>query len=133
VVDTEAPRVTEHQVKLWPPNHSMHEVTPEDCVTVEDRCHGPIDAHFTWARCDEPEDDVGDGHHQPDVEFGDKSVQVRSERQGGGDGRVYRLGYAAEDSDGNVVEGSCTVVVPHDQSGGEAMEGPPAYEVMATP
>lgn len=130
VVDTEPPVPTEHTVTLWPPNHSMHEVRPEDCVSVEDRCAGVVDAHFTWARCDEPMDAMGDGHHEPDVTFDEHSVHVRAERQGGGDGRVYRLGYMAHDGAGNVVEGSCAVVVPHDQSGADAVEGPPAYEMM---
>ncbi|MGB5524786.1 MAG: hypothetical protein WBM96_19605, partial [Polyangiales bacterium] len=45
-------------------------------------------------------------------------VQLRSERQGGGNGRTYRLGWTAVDDAGNVtIEGECVVRVPHDQSG----------------
>lgn len=43
-------------------------------------------------------------------------------RSGGGDGRVYTLGWRAEDAAGNHVEGTCRVVVPHDQSGGGATD-----------
>jgi hypothetical protein len=41
----------------------------------------------------------------------DVTFELRSERQGGGDGRVYRIHYLDED-DG---EGSCEFLVPHDR------------------
>ena len=39
------------------------------------------------------------------------TFELRSERQGGGDGRVYRVHYL--DEDGNA--GSCEFLVPHDR------------------
>jgi hypothetical protein len=46
-------------------------------------------------------------------------VQLRAERQGGGNGRTYKLGWTAVDESGNPTEGVhvCVVTVPHDQSG----------------
>jgi hypothetical protein len=41
----------------------------------------------------------------------DVTFELRSERQGGGDGRVYRVHYIDEDDE----EGSCEFLVPHDR------------------
>jgi len=56
-------------------------------------------------------------------------VQLRSERQGGSNGRVYKLGWKATDDSGNETEGKCVVVVPHDQSGREAIDDGAADEM----
>jgi hypothetical protein len=57
----------------------------------------------------------GDGHTTDFdmVIVDDVTFDLRSERQGGGDGRVYRVNYL--DEDGN--EGSCEILVPHDHRG----------------
>jgi hypothetical protein len=44
------------------------------------------------------------------------TLRLRSERQGGGSGRVYLIVVTATDAAGDVAVGVCTVVVPHDQS-----------------
>jgi hypothetical protein len=46
---------------------------------------------------------------------GTAAVSVRSERAGGGDGRVYHLGFTASDGRGGTCQGEVTVYVPHDQ------------------
>jgi hypothetical protein len=55
----------------------------------------------------------GDGHTTDfDMAIVDEvSFDLRSERQGGGDGRVYRVHYLDENGD----EGSCEFLVPHDR------------------
>lgn len=134
VVDSAPPVVTPRTVELWPPNHRLHTITPEDCVAVEDACDADVRVVFTHATSDEPPDGRGDGHHAPDiVDLGCDGVKLRAERSGPGDGRVYTLGWRAEDDAGNVAEGTCRVVVPHDQSGREAVAGEPAYEVLPDP
>jgi hypothetical protein len=45
------------------------------------------------------------------------TIQLRSERQGGGDGRCYMIDITATDSAGNPATSSCCLVVPHDQGG----------------
>jgi hypothetical protein len=53
----------------------------------------------------------------PDAkDVGPSTLRLRSERSGGGDGRVYLIAATAADSSGNVGKACCTVVVPHDQS-----------------
>jgi hypothetical protein len=127
VEDTEPPEANDEPTELWPPNHKFHTIVGEDCVT--DACDGDVQVTFLSASSDEPVNDKGDGNTEPDIILSCDSVELRAERQGGSDGRVYTLEYAAVDDDGNETSGTCTVVVPHDQSGGEAIAQDPAYTV----
>lgn len=120
VRDTRPPVATTHAIApLWPPNHTMHGVAIEDCVTAVDVCDPDVYVRFVWVTSDEPADDIGDGHHAPDIVMDDCGhIQLRAERQGPRDGRVYTLGWRATDhTGGNAVSGTCTVAVHHDQSG----------------
>ncbi|MCA9667336.1 MAG: hypothetical protein KC503_17170 [Myxococcales bacterium] len=133
ITDTKPPQVTDlGPLSLWPPNHKTHTVTVDDCVRAVDNCSKKVDVRFTWASSDEPQNDIGDGNTDRDITFnGCGSVALRSERQGGSDGRVYRLGWRATDEVGNAVEGICTVAVAHDQSGRGAAFSGEAYRVAA--
>lgn len=135
VVDTLPPEVIEHDpAPMWPPHHDMHRVTVEDCVTVDDLCDEDVEAWFTWVTSDEPADDTGDGNTAPDVRvLSCGEVDLRAERLGGSDGRVYTLGWAAMDDDGHMVDGTCRVTVPHDQGGAPATAGAPAYRMDVCP
>jgi hypothetical protein len=73
----------------------------------------------------EPDNGTGDGNFPNDiqgVDLGgpDLDFQLRAERQGGGHGRTYTACYSATDAAGNVTTACGTVLVPHDQSDGEA-------------
>lgn len=127
VEDTEPPEANDEPTELWPPNHKFHTISGEDCVT--DACDGDVQVTFLSASSDEPVNDKGDGNTEPDIILGCDTVELRAERQGGSDGRVYTLEYRAVDDEGNETSGTCTVVVPHDQSGDEAVAQDPAYTV----
>lgn len=132
IVDTTPPQVESHELELWPPNHELRQFTVADCVTVDDACDANVDVRFLWASADEMPDARGSGNTSPDVQFTDcRTVGLRAERQGGGDGRVYELGYRATDQSGNSVEGTCRVIVPHDQGGHHSATGVAAYQVSA--
>jgi hypothetical protein len=120
VRDTRDPVAVVHTTELWLPNHKMHRFTPADCVTVRDACDGEIPAHFTFATVDEAPDVNGAGKTgEADIEaLGCDGVDVRVERAGGSNARVYTLGWRARDAAGHVVEGTCQAIVPHDQGGG---------------
>ncbi len=103
---------------LWAPNHKMNIITAD--VTVADNC--PI-ANFELlsVTSNEPDNGLGDGDFPDDIQGADPftddvSFEVRAERMGGGDGRVYTATYQVEDGSGNTTEGSATVDVPHSQS-----------------
>lgn len=124
IVDTTPPAVEEHMVALWPPNHRMERIEPEQCVTAIDACDPSVEVRLLWVSSDEPTDAEGDGHHMPDMTIDAcGAVHVRAERQGGGDGRVYRIGWRASDDSGNATLGVCMVEVPHDQRGKHARAG----------
>jgi hypothetical protein len=135
VTDAAAPVLVSHEVKLWPPNHKFHSVAVEDCVSATDSCDGELQGEFIWASSDEPIDDIGDGHHFPDIGLGadTHTACVRSERQGPKDGRVYKLGVRVVDSAGNESEGSCTIIVDHDQRGVTGSDSGEAYRVELDP
>lgn len=124
VVDTTPPEVEVAHQSMWPPNHKMHTFVPEDCVTVRDRCDYAPEARFTWASSDEVFDAKGAGNHSPDIVLAADglSVDLRAERSGREDGRVYRLGVVVTDASGNETRATCNVTVAHDQSGRGAVD-----------
>ena len=84
---------------------------------MKDRCDGEdLEVTFLYAISDEPVNDKGDGNTEPDIILECDRVQLRAERQGPSNGRVYRLGWTAVDEAGNAPEEieECIVVVPHD-------------------
>ena len=120
-VDTTAPEisVTVSPDTLWPPNHKMVDITAT--VTVSDNCDPTPTVVLTSVTSNEPDDakGKGDGKTVNDiqgVEIGteDYEFQLRAERAGKGDGRIYTITYTATDESGNSASASATVVVPHD-------------------
>ena len=102
--------------ELWPPNHAFRDVA----VHVPDPEGDPVEVAITSVFQDEPVNDVGDGDTLPDalgLESG--ALQLRAERSGEfevpGDGRVYHVGFSAEDERGGRCDGEVTVCVRLDQ------------------
>lgn len=131
IVDTSPPEVAVNDFELWPPNHRMVDVAPEDCATFWDACRGSdVDFRFTHVVVDEVPNGRGDGNTEPDVELGcDGRLKVRAERAGPGDSRVYRIGFEIDDGSSAPVTGECRAIVPHDRSARAAVEGEPAYRI----
>ncbi len=102
---------------LWPPNHKMHTYTLADCAKVDVCPNGQAIADGTVTKITVDEEiEVGaggDGHTTVyDAAIIDSThFELRSERQGGMDGRVYTVYY--RDADGN--DGSCQFLVPHNR------------------
>ena len=123
VVDTIAPQVesvTASPDLLWPPNHQM--VTVETTVVASDICDPIPIVTLVSATSSEPDDAQGggDGNTTNDIQGADTgtsdfSIDLRSEREGKGTGRVYTLTYEATDHSGNTsATAAGTVDVPHD-------------------
>ena len=102
---------------LWPPNHKLHVYTLADCAKVDVCPNGQAIADGRVTRITVDEDiDVGkggDGHttHYDARIIDATHFELRSERQGGSDGRVYTVYYV----DANDNEGSCQFIVPHNR------------------
>jgi titin len=145
VEDTEAPTITlsSTAIEFWPPNHAYHTVNVSDFVTgVSDNCSSLSVSSIviTSVTSDEPEDanGNGDGNTLNDMVIanGCHSVQLREERNGNGNGRVYRIHVAISDGCGNTATASFPVSVRKSQGGAAAIEDAAAYTVngiCATP
>ncbi len=128
VQDTTPPNITLalDRTTLWPPNHKL--VTINATVVVTDICDPNPYFHLISVTSDEPDNGLGDGDTANDIQgvalnTGDTQFQLRSERQGGGDGRVYTIRYRAFDDAGNTTDAVATVKVPHNQSGNAMVAG----------
>ncbi|MFE8597547.1 FG-GAP-like repeat-containing protein [Archangium violaceum] len=117
--------------ELWPPNHKYVDVSLADCAApATDACGNPLPleryGRILRVTSDEVEDanGNGDGRTCEDMVLvtGSSSVQLRAEREGGGDGRIYTLHYAVTNDAGVSIQSSCRVHVPHDQSGRGAVD-----------
>jgi uncharacterized repeat protein (TIGR01451 family) len=121
VADTTPPVITTNgqTPSLWPPNHDYHTFHVTDFVTgVSDSCDtglGVSSVVIEKVTSDEAVDAAGSGNTANDIVIGSdcKSVQLRAERSGLGDGRVYTITFKVTDASGNVGTATVKVVVPH--------------------
>jgi hypothetical protein len=119
--------VTASPSDLWPPNHKLAQVAlggatdPDgDAVTIA------IDA----VTQDEP---VGGGTaHTPDGVLGalPGRLQLRAERLGAGDGRVYEIAFTVSDGNGGSCSGKTTVGVPLHSGSSASDSAPPAHDSL---
>ncbi len=118
--------VTTNPAVLWPCDNKLVNVTAD--VTVRDDCDPNPTYVLLGIRCNEPVEGDGAGKHGADIQGADYGTadtrfDLRAERLGGGDGRVYTITYVAMDDAGNRDTTETTVCVPH-----RAMAGPLAGE-----
>jgi hypothetical protein len=72
--------------------------------------------HVTEVSSNEPINGLGDGDTAPDwIVPGGLTVNLRAERAGGGNGRIYTLTVACQDNAGNIATKAMTVSVPKSQ------------------
>jgi hypothetical protein len=97
---------------MWPPNHSMRDVTIN--YTATDNCS--FNCTITDISSNEPVNGLGDGDTAPDWEFVDNThVKLRAERSGLGEGRTYTITITCTDASGNSTSKQVTVTVPKSQ------------------
>jgi VCBS repeat-containing protein len=89
-------------------------------ITVTDACDAQPTVKLVSITSNEPVNGTGDGNTSPDIAgatFGtdDRTFQLRAERKGNGNGRVYTVSYSAQDASGNTAQQIVTVTVAHDQ------------------
>lgn len=118
VNDTQKPNITGASVdkpELWPPNHKMVLVTVS--YATSDNCTPSSSIVCSLSvSSNEPVNGTGDGNTSPDWEIIDANhVNLRAERSGGGNGRIYTITISCRDAAGNVQTQNVTVKVPHNQ------------------
>jgi hypothetical protein len=105
---------------LWPPNHKMVDITI--AANASDNNGGPVTLAASVSG-NEPEDGLGDGDTAPDWTTpvidqanGTIYLQLRAERSGSGNGRIYTIAITATDTSGNFSQANVQIIVPHDKS-----------------
>ena len=116
VLDTQPPDVSASLTTaiLWSPNHELVDVG--FALTVTDNGGGSV---ATSAQVFSDEDDVtpGGGDQSPDAKaIAPGTLRLRSERSGGGNGRVYLVRVLATDAASNTRTACVTAVVPKSSS-----------------
>lgn len=138
VKDVTGPVITTNgqTIELWPPNHKYKTVKITDLVSsASDLCDPGVSINsvrIAKVTSDEPNNSGGDGNTTNDIVIAPdcKSVQLRSERMGGGNGRVYTITFEVKDASGNVSTATAKVTVPHSQNGSPAVDSGPQYTVF---
>ncbi len=121
-------------ISLGPPNHQYQTLSITDLVaSASDGCDASVNINhvvISKVTSDELEDAAGsgDGNTLNDIVIAPdcKSLQLRAERDGGGDGRVYTITLQVRDSSGNVATAVRQVFVPRN---GQAIDSGPRYTV----
>jgi hypothetical protein len=99
---------------LWPADHRLVPISIEG-ITGSDG--SPVPLTITSITQDET---LGESGASCPAGFGvgGLTATLRAERNGAGDGRVYHVGFMADDGRGGQCRGTVTVCVPHDQGQG---------------
>lgn len=96
---------------LSPPNHQYIDVAAT--VVVSDNSGIAPTISLLSVTSNEPDNGQGDGNTVNDIVIVDDfNFQLRAERSGGGDGRVYTITYEISDACGNTAIDSVVVTVP---------------------
>ena len=120
VIDTMDPTLQPLQDKciLWPPNHQMVDISI--AANASDNS-GEVTLTASVAS-DEPIDGLDDEDMAPDWTEpvidqvnGIITLQLRAERSGSGDGRVYTVTITATDESDNSSTVAVEIIVPHDK------------------
>ncbi|MSO60843.1 MAG: hypothetical protein EXQ50_01915 [Acidobacteria bacterium] len=116
IKDTTAPVFTSLSTNaptLWPPNHKMVAVTVS---ALASDLVGVSSLKIINVTSSEPDNGLGDGDTAGDIVItGPLSVNLRAERAGKGNGRIYTITVEARDAAGNASTKTCTVFVPKSQ------------------
>lgn len=118
VHDTTAPTISSlvaSTTTLSPANHKLVAITlhaaASDAVAV-------TSLKIVSATSNEPDDGLGDGDTAGDIQItGPLTLNLRAERAGTGNGRIYTITVEARDAAGNVTTRPVTVSVPKSQGG----------------
>ena len=120
--------------KLWPPNHQYNTFNVTDFVSsASSSCDPNVDINdvvIQKVTSDEPEENPAgaDGNTLNDIVIAPdcKSVQLRAERDGNRNGRVYTITFKVTDSFGNSTTITVTVTVPISHNSTAVDDGPAA-------
>jgi K319-like protein len=115
VIDAKAPEITAVAATpsmLLQTNHTMVPVAVSASITD---CDPSASCKIVSVTSNEPDDGLGDGDTANDWRItGERTLELRAERAGGGTGRIYTITIACTYAAGNTSTSTLTVTVPHD-------------------
>jgi hypothetical protein len=123
---------------MSPPDHSYRLFTVPGLVTAaSDSCDATVGVGsvvITKVTSDEPDNGNGDGNTVNDIVIATDchSVQLRSERAGPLNGRVYTVTLRVTDASGNSTTKSVKLTVPLSDTSGPAVDDGPMNTVLST-
>jgi hypothetical protein len=103
---------------LWPANGQFVRVW---IIGVGDPDNDPVRISISGVTQDEPTSGLVTGDTGPDATLFGSSVELRAQRNAGGNGRVYRVQFDANDGNGGTCTGAVTVKVPNSQKPGQTI------------
>lgn len=112
---------------LWPVDHTLQTI---NILGVSDPDGDAVTITISSIYQDEPTNGLGDGDTSPDgFGIGTDTAQVRAERAGNGNGRVYHITFTATDPYGGTCTGLVFVTVPKSQgTNGAAVDDGALYD-----
>lgn len=114
--DTTPPVITSltpSTATLWPPNHKL---VPIALTASATDAVGVTSLKIISVTSNEPDNGLGDGDTANDIAItGDLTLNLRAERSGKGNGRIYTITVEAKDAAGNASTKTVTVSVPKSQ------------------
>jgi hypothetical protein len=135
IEDTTPPEIIigTETLTLWPANHKYESIHLSDfdieIVDDGDDNVGFDDLLITSLSSDEEENGKGDGNTIDDMVLVDcQEVNLRKERSGNGNGRVYSINVAVTDNAGNTATATCYVTIPHNKKE-DAIDDGVAYSI----
>jgi hypothetical protein len=133
IIDTTAPTLTSNGqvIAIWPPNKKYQQFGVSDLIAgASDSCDASV--NLSSVVIAQVTSDEGSASNNDVVIGADcKSVQLRADRNGGGDGRVYTITFRVRDTAGNTTTLKRQVTVPHNQ-GSSAIDSGVAYTVASS-
>ena len=109
--------------RMWPPNGQFASIDLVTAAGVTDPDNDPVTLAVRAITQDEPVSGPGFGNTTPDGRgVGSSTAELRAERAGTGNGRVYAIRYEATDSKGAQCTGVLSVGVPHNQGDAAAID-----------
>lgn len=103
---------------LWPANGQFVRVW---IIGVGDPDNDSVRVSISGVTQDEPTSGLVTGDMGPDATLFGSSVDLRAQRDAGGNGRVYRVKFDANDGNGGTCTGAVTVEVPNSNKPGQAV------------
>ncbi|HUQ31236.1 MAG TPA: hypothetical protein VM095_03910, partial [Pyrinomonadaceae bacterium] len=132
VIDTTAPALTSNGqvISFWPLNKQYRQIGVADLVaSASDSCDAGVNLSSVVIEKVTSDEGSASGNDIV-IAAGCKSVQLRADRDGSGDGRVYTITFRVRDTAGNTTTLKRQVLVPHNQ-GGSAIDSGAAYTVAS--